>query len=150
MAKNKLPPIYVDEHLPPEVAQSFRDEGFRVIETARTRRFAERDEMDYLPELRRERGVFVTSDQEHVDRIRAGRHKHPGIVFLHREWDREAKAALAGVMAETIRAAIAVLGSMGFYNIVLEPAAGGLYYSERDGNRRLFMSWVRYFDMPFD
>ena len=148
MAKKRLPPIYVDDHLAPEVAQAFRDEGFRVIETRRSHRIAGRDEMDYLPELRRDRGIFVTSDQRHVDRIRAGRHKHPGVVFLDREWDREAKVALAGVMAETIKGAIAVLGSKGFYDIVLEPALGGLYYTESHGKKRLFMSWARYFDAP--
>ena len=109
MAKKRLPPIYVDDHFASEVAQAFRDEGFRVIETRRSRGFAGRDEMDYLPKLRRDRGIFVTSNQQHVDRIRVGRHKHPGIVFLDREWDRDATVAMAGVMAETIKAAIAVL-----------------------------------------
>lgn len=145
---NRLPPIYVDEHLAPEVARAFQDEGFRVIEARRSRGFAGRDEMDYLAELRRDRGIFLTSDQQQVDRIRAGRHKHPGVVFLDREWDREAKVALAGVMAETITAAIAVLGSMGFYDIALEPGLGGLYYTESPGEKRLFMSWARYFDAP--
>jgi len=37
---------------------------------------------------------------------------------------------------------------MGFYNIVLEPALGGLYYTEASGKKRLFMSWARYFDVP--
>jgi hypothetical protein len=41
--------------------------------------------------------------------------------------------ALAGVMAETIKAAIAVLGSMGFRDIVLQPGLGGLYYTENSG-----------------
>jgi hypothetical protein len=83
--------------------------------------------MDYLAELRRDRGIFVSSDRQQVDGIRAGRHKHPGVVFVDREWDREAKVALAGVTAETIKAAIAVLGSMGFRDIVLQPGLGGLY-----------------------
>ena len=147
MAK-RLPPIYVDEHLPPEVAQAFRDEGFRVVKTRQSRGLAGRDEMDYLAELRRDRGVFVTSDQQHVDRVRTGRHKHPGVVLLDREWDPEATVALVGVIAETIKAAIAVLGSKGFYDIVLEPALGGLYYTESPGEKRLFMSWARYFDAP--
>ena len=47
----------------------------------------------------------------------------------------EARVALAGVMAETIKAAIAVLGSMGFYDIVLEPGLGGLYYTEGPGKK---------------
>jgi hypothetical protein len=42
----RLPPIYVDEHLAPEVARAFRDEGFRVIEARRSRGFAGRDEME--------------------------------------------------------------------------------------------------------
>jgi len=33
----RLPPIYVDEHVPPEVAESFREEGFRVVEIRLTR-----------------------------------------------------------------------------------------------------------------
>lgn len=148
LVAKRLPPIYVDEHLAPEIARAFRDEGFRVIETRRSRSFAGRDEMDYLAELRRDRGIFVTSDRQQVDRIRAGRHKHPGVVFLDREWDRDAKVALAGVMAETIKAAIAVVGSMGFYDIVLEPGLGGLYYTESPEEKRLFMSWARYFDVP--
>jgi hypothetical protein len=69
-------------------------------------------------------------------------------VFLDREWDRDAKVALAGVMAETIKAAIAVVGSMGLYDIVLEPGLGGLYYTESLGEKRLFMSWARYLDAP--
>ena len=144
MATKKLPPIYLDEDLSPEVAKAFREEGFRVVETQRSRRFAGTDEMDYLPELRRDRAVFVTTDQQHVDRIRAGRHKHPGIVFLDRQWDQETMGAQAGVIAETIKAAIDVLGPDGFNNLVIEPALGGLYYTEGSEKKRLFMSWARY------
>jgi hypothetical protein len=38
----RLPPIYVDEHLAREVARAFREEGFKVIETRRSRGFAGR------------------------------------------------------------------------------------------------------------
>ena len=144
VAKRKLPPIYVDEGSAPEVAKAFREEGFRVVETRRSRRFAGTDEMDYLPELRRDRAVFVTSDQRHIERMRAGRHKHPGVVFLDRQWDREAMVAQAGVIAETMKAATDVLGPTGFYNKVLEPALGGLYYTEGSEKKRVFMSWARY------
>lgn len=110
--------------------RAFREEGFRVVETRRSRRLAGTDETDYLPELRRDRGVFVTSDQQLVERIRAGRYKHPGVVFLDRQWNRETMGAQAGVIAETIKAAIDVLGPTGFYNMVLEPALDGLYSAE--------------------
>ena len=146
-----MPPIYTDEHEPPEVAAAFREEGFRVIEVAKSHRLAARDEMEYLPELRHERGVFVTSDREHVGRLRAGRARHPGIIFLDKNrWDRDAKVALASVMAETIKTAIKTLGSMGMYNIVLEAQANGLYFRELDGKSKLFMSWVRYFGEHLD
>jgi hypothetical protein len=48
----------LDEHLGVEVARAFRDEGFRVVETRRSRGFGGRDEMDYLAELRRDRGMI--------------------------------------------------------------------------------------------
>lgn len=66
MGKKRRPTIVVDEHVHPDIAQVFRDVGFRTLFAARDRRYAGRDEHNYIGELYAANEVFVTSDLEFV------------------------------------------------------------------------------------
>jgi hypothetical protein len=52
MAKKKvLPQVYFDEHIKPPVVDSFRAEGFKCVLISKTRKYAGRDEKDYIEEI---------------------------------------------------------------------------------------------------
>lgn len=89
MARSKtkqLPSICLDEHVHPNVADSFRT-SYRTIEVAQTNKFKARDERDFITELFQENTIFVTSDREFVDEAVDKNLKHAGIIFIPNSMD---------------------------------------------------------------
>lgn len=86
---------------PPSVKNAFYEQGFRAIEVRRDRRKAGRDELDYLPERRKEQAIFVTSDRKFVERIDADRLHHAGIVWIPKQMAVDDKALFASLRLGT-------------------------------------------------
>ena len=80
MAKKVLPQVYFDEHIKPPVVDMFRKVGFKCVLISKTRKYAGRDEKDYIEEIYAEGKPFVTSDLEFVfDHVLARNVKHAGV-----------------------------------------------------------------------
>jgi hypothetical protein len=103
--QSRLPSIFVDEHLFPAIAESFREIGFRVIEINRTSRFKGHDERSYLPALRRVNAIFVTSDEDYVRWLELNSVQHPGVLFLPKDLPSEDKVWMASVAGYYFRGA---------------------------------------------
>lgn len=83
MAKKRRPTIVVDEHVHPEVAGVYREVGFRTLSAARDRRYAGRDEHDYVDELYAANEIFVTSDLKFMGWVlKEHGTRHAGLVCL--------------------------------------------------------------------
>jgi hypothetical protein len=83
MAKKLLPQVYFDEHIKPPVVDKFREEGFKCVMIANTRKYAGREEQDYIREIYAEGKPFVTCDLEFVDdHVLEHNVKHVGIILI--------------------------------------------------------------------
>lgn len=99
MPKKRRPAIVIDEHVHPQVAEVFRDVGFRTLLAARDRRYAGRDEHDYVGELYAANEVFVTSDLKFLLWVlREHGSRHAGLVYLPIA-DTEFRTGFAAVTA---------------------------------------------------
>src|SRR5947209_4054412 len=95
--------VYLDEHVPSEIKNTFQEMKLRTLEISKTKKYAGRDEFDYINELLSENAVFVTSDFEFIKRILDQNVKHAGIVYIPKDTDREEKNAFAWIAAAVIR-----------------------------------------------
>ena len=137
-SRKKLPSMCVDEHMDPKVAAAIRD-TFRTVEVLRTHRLRGRDEADYIAELYSENAIFVTSDEEFVNKVIEKGVKHAGIIFVPKPMTLSEKVLFAQIVGGFVRG-----GCTGspfvFRSRVLYAAHDGLrtIFSR---NNRLEFSW---------
>ena len=99
MPKKRRPTIVVDEHVHPEIAEVFKEVGFRTLFAARDRRYGGRDEHDYIGQLYAANEIFVTSDLKFsLWVLREHGTRHAGLVCLPFA-DAEFRAGFAAVTA---------------------------------------------------
>lgn len=108
MAKKVLPQIYFDEHIKPPVVDKFREAGFKCVMIANTKKYAGREEQDYIEEIYAEGKPFVTSDLEFVDDyVLEHNVKHAGIIAIPKDYnnpsDGDLHIGLALIAKELIR-----------------------------------------------
>lgn len=138
--KNKKPIIYTDGNIDTKIAKLFKDEGFKVIEISKVKRFEKKDERDFVPnEIWRKNGIFITSDREFAEEIINTKMRHKGIVFIPQEADLDYKIHIAELMQIIIK------------NI--PPIEGIILYIDHDGikamntknskDKTLIISWHR-------
>ena len=95
--------IYLDEHIPSEIKATFQEMKLRTLEIAKTRKYAGRDEFDYIHELLSENAIFITSDLKFIKQVVEQDVKHAGIVHIPEDADKEEKIAFAWVAAGVIK-----------------------------------------------
>ena len=102
MAKPALPAVYFDEHIKPDVIEAFAEEGFKCLRISKTKKYAGRDEKDYIKEIYAEGKLFTTADIAFIDDVREQKIKHAGIVGIPPHSDRETTRDDVSVLAEII------------------------------------------------
>src|SRR5215213_5578985 len=107
MAKKTLPEFYIDEHIKPGIVETFKELGLKCLLISKARKYAGRDEKDYIGEIYAEGRVFVTSDVEFANYVYDNKIKHAGIVLIPSGWDNEivefAAAGLIGIVKGEIQ-----------------------------------------------
>jgi hypothetical protein len=134
--------IYLDEHVPAEIKAPFQEMKLRTLEIAKTRKYAGRDELDYIHELLSENAIFVTSDLEFIKRVVERDVKHAGIVHIPEDEDKEEKIAFAWVAAGVIRGLLEK-PAMSLHDIIIYSHHDGLHFLKK-GKDSLIISY----DMP--
>lgn len=120
--------VYIDEHLPSELKKPFQEANLRTLEIAKTKKYAGRDEFDYIPELLSENAIFVTSDSEFIRKVINQNTKHAGIVHIPDVGEKFEKIALAELTAYVILGALD--GSSSVHNKIFYLAYDGLHVRE--------------------
>ncbi len=136
-----LPSIYIDEHVSPAVAAEFRVHGYRTVEIARAKLFKGRDEEDYIGELARHNGIFVTSDGDFVDNVYDNRKTHTGIVLIPSGLSLEVQLYVARAAAGYIMGATSQRSST-LHNTIMYADNDGFWTASYAGRKSaLEMSW---------
>ena len=120
-SREKLPTIFLDEHIAICLAEEFRVRGFRTIRIGLHARLRGRDERDFISELYQENGVFVTSDVAALDDFESPAVRHGGLVFVPKGMDLKIKTAWASIVASEIRAAVRKHGQHYMRGVLLYP-----------------------------
>ena len=131
--------IYLDEHLMSEIKIPFQEMRLRTIEISKTKKYAGRNENDYINELFSENAVFITSDLEFVERILDQSTKHAGIVYIPKEMDKEEKITFAWAAAGLIRG-LTDTSCISAHNKIIYPSYDGIHIIEK-GKDKLDTSW---------
>ena len=131
--------VYLDEHLPSEIKNPFQEANLRTLEISKTKKYAGRNEFDYINELFRENAVFVTCDLEFVKWILDQNAKHAGIVYIPEVGNKEEKIALVQLVAVFIRGLLDV-SSSSVRNKIFYLALDGLHIIE-NGKDKLVISF---------
>lgn len=136
--KRNLPTIYLDEHIAPEVTEVFKS-TFRIVEISKSKRFKGRDELEYLPDLYAENGMFVTSDMPFVNAVRDNHIRHAGIVYIPNEIADDEKIFVAELISGFVRGACSA-SRFGLRNRIIYPGYDGIRSSLGDKDELEF-SW---------
>jgi hypothetical protein len=131
--------IYLDEHLPSEIKIPFQEMKLRTLEISKTKKYAGRNEFDYIHELFSENAVFATSDLEFVEGILDQNTKHAGIVYIPKDMARDDKITFVWAAAGFIRG-LTDNSSVLVHNQIIYPAVDGVHIFEK-GKDKLDMSW---------
>lgn len=134
----KLPSVYLDEHVAPEIAQIFRG-YFRAVEIAKTARFKNRDERGYLSELYALNGVFITSDRGFLEWVIRARPKHAGFIYVPTDLTAGTKIEFAEAVAWFLRN-VCRYSVTAFRGDVIYPTIDGPHLI-RSGQDTLLISW---------
>jgi hypothetical protein len=97
-----LPSVYLDQHIDRHLAAVFRP-LFRTVEVSQTASFSGRDEANYLPELYKDNGIFVTSDEAFVRHVLDDELTHAGIVFIPKQMAKDDKLLFAEIVSGFIQ-----------------------------------------------
>ena len=135
--------MITDEHTDPHVAAALRDLGFRTIEACRDNKYKDREELDYLPELYRQNGIFVTSDLKFCETITTVRPRHAGVVFIPTGMDVADKTEFASIVRAYVQGATS-RSRFALRNHVMYPDHDGLH-DIANGKDELVISWPRLF-----
>lgn len=117
--------IYADEHVHDGTLNGFRFMGFRVVKISKTKKFAGRDEHDYIHEISAENAIFLTADRAFVNDALENNVKHSGILLMPSGWEINTLDIAAAGLAGLIRAEIERNGSSFIKNKI--------YYIDGDG-----------------
>jgi hypothetical protein len=104
MTRTVLPQVYFDEHIKPPVVEKFREEGFKCVMIANTKKYAGREEQDYIGEIYAEGKPFVTSDSEFVlDHVIEHDAKHAGIILIPKVYNDASAGDHHAMLAYTLK-----------------------------------------------
>ena len=140
MAKRDLPQIYFDEHIKPDVIEAFKDEGFKCLLIAKTRKYAGKDEKDYIMEIYAEGKLFATSDVAFISYVLEQNIKHAGIVGIPPDSDKTTRNDVS-VLAEIIKAYISGGGKNILRKSIIYVARDGYRLIDPQGKGTLLLSW---------
>ncbi len=134
MAKKVLPPIYFDEHIKPPVVEKFREEGFKCVMIAKTKKYAGRKEQEYIGEIRAEGKPFVTSDSEFVlDHVVEHNAKHAGIILIPKVYNDASAGELHTSLASIAKTYIRELGRNALRQHIIYIANDGIRMTDDKG-----------------
>ena len=138
MAKKVLPPVYFDEHIKPPVVGKFRDEGFKCVMIAKTKKYAGRKEQEYIGEIYAEGKPFVTSDMEFVDdHVVAHNVKHAGIIEIPKDFNDAWAGDYHTVLAHTAKIFIREYGKNALRRHIIYIAEDGFRIMDDEGKDHL-------------
>ena len=140
MARRDLPPIYFDEHIKQVVIETFKEQGFKCLLIAKTKKYAGRDEKDYIEEIYAEGNVFATSDVDFFHYLLDNKIKHAGIVVIPPGFDNDSAAYGAGVMANILKEFIDIGGKNALRRLVFYIAEDGFRVFDDKGADTLLYS----------
>jgi hypothetical protein len=144
MRKDKLPAAYIDEHIKPVVVETFKELGFKCISISKTRKYAGRDEKEYIGEIYSEGRLFATSDVEFANYVYDNRVKHAGIILIPPAWDDEiVEVALLGLLG-IVRGEIEEHGKNALRRLIYYIAEDGFRVTDEKGEDHLLLSVEAY------
>lgn len=138
--RQKLPAICVDEHIPARAAAAFRT-VFRTFEVGNQKNLRGRDERDYLGMLYARNAIFVTSDVEFVESVRAGRATQAGVIYIPNRMLDDEKVLFAQFVGGFVQDGCHV-SAFTFRNRILFAAYEGLRSMARGQTDELEFSWT--------
>ena len=139
MARTVLPQVYFDEHIKPPVVDSFRAEGFKCVLISKTKKYAGRDEKDYIGEIYAEGKPFVTSDSEFViDYVVERDVKHAGIILIPKDYNDASDGELHTGLAHITKTLIQGLGKNALRRHIAYIAGDGLRVLDDKGKDDLW------------
>src|SRR5215217_4358780 len=141
--KKTLPEIYVDEHIKPPVIEAFEECGFKCIQISKTKKYAGRNEDDYIEEIYSEGRLFATSDVQFRKRVLAKKNKvkRAGIVEIPPDVDYEDIGRVIGLLAGCVEGYIEAFGKNSLRNHVLYVAHDGFHLVDEKGKDLLRYSF---------
>jgi hypothetical protein len=138
--KKQLPEVYIDEHIKPGIVDTFKELGFKCLLIAKTKKYAGRDERDYIGEIYSEGRLFVTGDVEFVTYVDENKVKHAGIILIPSGWDDEiVEFALAGLL-RIVRGEIREFGKNALRRLIFYIAEDGFRVVDGKGEDTLLLS----------
>ena len=140
-----LPQLYVDEHIKPIVIETLEECGFKCIRISKTKKYAGRDEKDYVQEIYAEGRVFVTSDMQFVEYVIANNIKHAGIVEIPPHLDDNTLISVTVVLAGAVEVYVEELGRNSLRRHIIYLAHDGFHTIDKKGKDQLWYS-VEAFD----
>jgi hypothetical protein len=145
MAKKKqLPEVYIDEHIKPGIIDTFKELGFKCLLIAKTRKYAGRDEKDYIGEIYSEGRLFATSDIEFATYVDENKIKHAGIILIPSGWDDDIlDIALTGLLG-IVMGEIEEYGKNALRRLIFYIAEDGFRVVDEKGKNHLLLSVDRY------
>ncbi len=131
--------VYFDEHIHKSIVDSFKDLNYRCLFISKTKKYAGRDEKDYIAEIYSEGAIFVTSDLEFFEYIIGNKIFHSGVVYFPSKWDDETNSFAASGMAGYLKGTIDRQGKRSLINSAFYVADDG-YHLVENGKDDLIMS----------
>lgn len=121
----------------------FAEAGFRTVAVARDRRYAGKDERDFIEHMYASNEIFVTGDAESVQWAIDNKPRHAGIVFVPQRVLTSEKEMISWMAVAVIRGAtrdrrFRMRGRIAY------AAHDGFRIIERDGSETLVFSWEWY------
>ena len=140
MAKKTLPQIYVDEHIKPPVIEACEECGFKCIRISKTKKYAGREEKDYIQDIYAEGKLFVTNDVKFRRYVVANNVKHAGIVEMPQNLDYERMITVTAVLAGCVEGYVEELGRNSLRKHVFYIANDGFHIIDENGKDQLWYS----------
>jgi hypothetical protein len=141
MPKPPLPQLYFDEHIKQVVVDTFKEQGFKGLLISNTRKYAERDEKDYIQEIYAEGRVFVTSDVEFFYYLLDNKVKHAGVVLIPPGLTDDENQLGAFELAGLLKGYIDSGGKHALRRLIFYIAADGFRVVDDAGKDQLLYSW---------
>ena len=141
MPKPPLPQLYIDEHIKQAVIDTFEEQGFKCLLIANTRKYAGRDEKDYIEEIYAEGRLFVTSDVGFFHYLLDNKVKHAGVVVIPPGLDDDEYQLGAFEEAGLLKGYVDAGGKHALRRLIFYIAADGFRVGDDKGDDQLLYSW---------